>query len=641
MAIINGVSNLIGSGTTFAISTKSVRQELELYPDQLKFVSTDGVTKKQIELTSSGHFSNIPRQYDAIVDISGEHDFTSVAAAFKAGNKKVFVLPGTYVEDTKIKIPDRGCIVSPSPGSVYIVLSGNARVEADSGHPSEETGTISITNGTKAVTGVGTTFTNLSSGKYIKLRNRWYAISTVTDDTNLTILETYYGFDLTNTDAWSGRSMYTGIFLSNLVITGGTGVGFYMRGCRRSQINHSAFDGCVGNNFEFRQCATMGMENVVVSNSESNGLFIRSCSGISINSGSFENNAENGIEILGTTDDLVISSSIFTSNGKNGMKVGGETEHLLISSSIFVNNNLKGLATTGFNVKQCTVDDCTAEDNGGTGFDFDGDNSTVVGCIVRGNGIHGIAAGNSGLISSNQVVNNSNRGIHIPTSKNNMVVVCNTCEGNGAQGIRCQGDNVLVANNNCTNNNVGIELTSDAANCILEGNSATGNTGLEIIDAGVDTIVRDNIGLFDKPRSRFQSVKTSNQQDIGGVTPTAITFDANDYISSDFSHTSGNADITINSTGTYLVSFNIFYDGDNNRKNIETAVYVNGVSQDATTTASYTRNNTDDKGCNSLPAFELSLSATEVVTVRAAGTGSIGVANTELNRCWVRIERTS
>ena len=150
-----------------------------------------------------------------------------------------------------------------------------------------------------------------------------------------------------------------------------------------------------------------------------------------------------------------------------------------------------------------------------------------------------------------------------------------------------------------------------------------------------------NVNTLGSNLSRFQTIKTTNIQNLNVGTPVVITWDANEFIDDDFSHTATSGDITIDTDGTYKVAFQVNYDGDSSRKNIRCAVYVNGAINDGTIATAYSRNNTDDLAVCTLPGYEISLTATDVITIRGDQTGSGGTANTQLDECWVRIERVT
>ena len=74
-----------------------------------------------------------------------------------------------------------------------ITLSFQKRIP-DFGATDYTTGTVAVTNGSKAVVGTSTVWTSDMVGRYLKVSNYWYEIASVTDNTHLTLL-TEYGED--------------------------------------------------------------------------------------------------------------------------------------------------------------------------------------------------------------------------------------------------------------------------------------------------------------------------------------------------------------------------------------------------------------------------------------------------------------
>ena len=64
----------------------------------------------------------------------------------------------------------------------------------DFGATDYSTGTVAVTNGSTAVVGTSTVWTSDMVGRYLEVNNYWYEISSVTDNTHLTLL-TEYGED--------------------------------------------------------------------------------------------------------------------------------------------------------------------------------------------------------------------------------------------------------------------------------------------------------------------------------------------------------------------------------------------------------------------------------------------------------------
>jgi len=101
-------------------------------------------------------------------DPNNPGDYSSISEAFDAGEESVLVRHGIYYESSDIIIQDAGQLSGEIQGKTIIVFTGPYSIKIDgSGGVKEDIGTISITHNTDIVTGVGTTFTNLSSEQFI------------------------------------------------------------------------------------------------------------------------------------------------------------------------------------------------------------------------------------------------------------------------------------------------------------------------------------------------------------------------------------------------------------------------------------------------------------------------------------------
>jgi hypothetical protein len=92
--------------------------------------------------------------------------------------------------------------------------------------------------------------------------------------------------------------------------------------------------------------------------------------------------------------------------------------------------------------------------------------------------------------------------------------------------------------------------------------------------------------------------------------------------------------------GFYKLSYCITYDStNNNRKNIKCFLMENGSDiVKLTSTASYTRNNYDDYGSNTLPPIIMKFQEGTFIELYHHREGSYGNANTYANECWLQIE---
>lgn len=208
----------------------------------------------------------------------------------------------------------------------------------------------------------------------------------------------------------------------------------------------------------------------------------------------------------------------------------------------------------------------------------------------------------------------------------NLLFTCKRCTGlrglKGDQGDPGASDGVTVIQQDDVN------VTLSAMTLNFEGDVTVTDEGL-----GKSTII---VG---SPLSRIQSIKTANTQNLNVGTPVSITFNANDFSTPDISHTAGSSDFIIGTDGSYEISYNINTGGDNSRKTVRCATYVNGIENLATRSHSYSRNTTDDLATCSLSPFEVNLVDGDVITIRGSQTGTGGTSNTVLNECWVRIKR--
>ena len=142
---------------------------------------------------------------------------------------------------------------------------------------------------------------------------------------------------------------------------------------------------------------------------------------------------------------------------------------------------------------------------------------------------------------------------------------------------------------------------------------------------------------------RIQMFTTSTAEcNVVQASALQIPFTNETYKDSDFTHstTVNPEQITINTTGRYRLSYMVTHtNNSSNRKNILTALYLNGGEIVQTEVALVTDSTVDKQGSNTMPSYEGSLSAGDVITLRAWGIGSTGSCTLVASRTWIRIER--
>lgn len=426
------------------------------------------------------------KTWDAVVAPSGG-DYTSISAAITAGAKSIWVRTGTYVETVDLTLTSGSRIVGEEAGGVIISLSGAVSMKADgSGGTQETAGTISITSGTSAVTGSGTTFTNLSVGDYISVCSTFYEIASITDDTNLTLVDTYQGNTLSGV-SYVAQTMVSGITIENLVIAGSSGAGLFLRGAIGTTVVNTAIQSCA-TNVEIEACGHTQLKNISTRNSTGDGIEIDGSMTVYLVSVLSVNNGSNGLNIIGGSDTIVADACHFTSNGSNGVNVTAASQNVAISDSFVTCNTAKGINTdTG--TLRCVLEACTVSQNGDDGIDFDGSNDLVSDCVITNNGGEGIQAGDDGSIVSNSISGNALNGVFLDFDTNTLVVG-NVIHNNTGHGVSLnQASDCIVASNTIfdnTGNGIDIPATGSDNNT-LANNRVTGHT-TDINDLASTTI---------------------------------------------------------------------------------------------------------------------------------------------------------
>lgn len=451
-------------------------------------------------------------------------EYSSIADAFANGKTSLFVKNGTYYESSDIIIPNGGQLFGELPGKTIIYLVGSARVVIDgSGGVKETTGTISIVNNSKIVTGSGTTFTNLASGQYIRLGTNYYEIDTVDSNIQLTLKEVYVGTSLTN-NSYQAQAMFSGCRINNFNIVASSSTGLYIRGVRHSGINSVAISKC-GTGLEIVDCGDLSIKEVITTYSGDSGVKISNSVSLSLHTINVFNSLSHGIYLSGINTNVVINSCASENNNGCGLYINNSSECTHIIGSIFKNNNSDGVYSTS-NTMHMVISGCEVSSNNGIGFNITGSYNEISnccieenntdgiitghGCIINGciitectNGIKMISGSNNCCIDGNNVSNNSGYGIQILS--NNCGINGNNINNNGTDGIYIDGTKNRISNNTVVGNGErGIHILGTASNNVVNGNiidTSTGN-GLEIITGSTNNIVTSN-NILDNTGSNF------------------------------------------------------------------------------------------------------------------------------------------
>lgn len=331
----------------------------------------------------------------------GDDIQAAIDAVSREGGGTVQLLAKRYELYTRLSLRSRVSIVGAGVGNTVLDFMGVGGGFDAEGLVRTNTGTdITATEGSAVVTGTGTTFTLASSGDYISIRGVWYEIRSVTNDTSLTLVDTY-----TDNTFAQGAILIADI-IQDVKITS-------------LSIHNSSSDGLA-----FRKVKGVTIDSVEVKLADSDGVFIDSSSNCLLTNVTTSASGNNGFFFI----DLA-SSSLDNCIGKGSTDSGfliSNNSYFIIPTS-FVQCIASGSGADGFditNLEHWSFLGCTATDNDGDGMDFSNSQQVaVVGCTLRGNGLYGIAMTtfNEGQISGNSFADNTSGDIHIDSGSDNLI----------------------------------------------------------------------------------------------------------------------------------------------------------------------------------------------------------------------------
>ena len=411
--------------------------------------------------------------YQVVVsnDVNYPGDFTTIAAAFAAGNSSVFVKHGVYYESSDIILPDGGQLWGEIPGKTIIIFTGAFSVKIDGSEGLiENTGTVTYTNNSNIITGVGTTFTNMSASLatkfvYILLGSNYYQVFSIESDTQLTLSKIYRGIT-------SGGNMYhlqpmlSGCQIGNLSIAGSTSSGIYIRGVRYSGLQNISISQCaIGLNILETGNLTFGRFIVYASGV---GVNMTNTTGLSLDTVHVANCVSHGLTISGSfTKDILFTSCASENNNGNGINCTDSADTIKIICSVFSYNNLVAIQS-----------DSTCSN-------ISINNSNL---LKNGQGL--LLNGSDSIISNSQIVGNSGNGVFI--SDTSSVRGC-TVKDNLGNGITVNGSENRVDSNCIKNNSInGVEILALSNNNIIALNNIITN-GTNLVDGGTNTVNANNI----------------------------------------------------------------------------------------------------------------------------------------------------
>ncbi len=394
---------------------------------------------------SKGTFTGNLKIGGLIINVATTDDIqTAINTVNAAGGGQVVLSNGTHTLSSDITLYSNVSLVGQNSASSIIDFQSTAHSIKAVGSNAYTTGTLSVSNNSQSVVGVGTTWTNAMVGRSILLSGIWYPIVAVGSTTTLTIAFAYAGNTLA-ASTYTIASVLTNITLDSLTIQNSTSNGVSFNYTNDSQTRSLTFINCTtgfsiqntsaldvfytipvacGTGFSASNTYNIVIRDLLVVSSTTAGVVLNTCQfidGISI-------------EVLNTTGVGISFTSVMNTNlssisSRNSSGIGMElvsgNANIAIFNVDFRNNGSDGLKLTASS-NDCYVTLCNFISNGGYGLNIA--NSNCNRTLVIGNNFSSNSSGaasDSGTttkISTNQglVDNNSTTAYKNGTTTKNL-----------------------------------------------------------------------------------------------------------------------------------------------------------------------------------------------------------------------------
>lgn len=346
---------------------------------------------------------------------AGEDIRPALESLKSAGGGTLILLAGVHQLSYFLAISSNIKIVGEGPGTTILDFNGgDYYIYSDGDQPGYSAGTISITKGTKTVTGVSTTFLSntFERGKsaiLVEATNRWYLIDSVNSNTSLTLFDEYTGATIA---AYAFHRF--GIPLINIEISGltirnniTTNDLLYFSNVVNLKILDCWFRTAGNDGIDLRASNNVIIEGCRFDDNTNSGINLGSCNTVAVSDCSFVNNSD-GVETSSCIDVSIARCSFF-GNSFFPLEINGSDRVLISDCTLF--NNYAGITVSGFeiSIRNTVVDRAT----------------NYYGIYVSADVVN---------ISACTVVDSDLDGIYINNTSSNVVVSGNSYGGNGFSG---------------------------------------------------------------------------------------------------------------------------------------------------------------------------------------------------------------
>ena len=415
---------------------------------------------------------------DLVVATDGSGDFADIQEAIdyakQLGGATIFIKSGTYRPNTYLTLDSNIHLIGQDPETTIIDFSGSVLSSGNNGiyaggsfFNANGQGTVSVTNGSQQISGIGTQFISwgVLAGHYIFLDFHPYEIASVESETSLTLKEQWEGASIASSPGVIPQIVAPkkNVWLENLTL----------------RSNNS---GTSNGGINFNYCFKVGARRVKCENFSGSGFYVISSFNF-IFSECEARNCSNGFYCgpnVGT--DLVTNGSIINSlawnNTLRGIYISDNTSVKIIGCSVFSND---------------------------LGIRLDGERSYVGGCDIEVNRLDGVRIydGQSNQIIGNTITSNGSEGVTIMKS------------------AVTSDDNKIIGNEISRNGDYGILIQALCQRNIIQGNTTQNNANGAISDAGFGTLFENVLG-YAQITTEFSTASTSLVYATGLTTTVTI-----------------------------------------------------------------------------------------------------------------------
>ncbi len=437
--------------------------------------------------------------YDAYVsdDIYETADYMSIKDALDDGKKCIFIKAGIYNEVDDLNIPTGCQLIGERAGGVIIDFGGqefSVKIDPNAGVVASN-GVISISDGSKIVTGVGTTFLT-NAGGFIKIAEGVYNIASVDSDTQVTLVEDYHGANITG-HPYISQNMHENVVFKNLVIRNSASFGIFARGVKNFILESVSIESCL-HNILISESFNLSVLRMFSTHSTNSGLKMYQCTDGYFKDSYFSDNSSCGAELTGpSTACISFSSCVFGNNSDMGLKFGyNGCRFMSVKQCKFRNNKNEGIyvlagdAGAGNESYDNVISECGICYNGGNGVTCESIKTMILDSVITNNGGRGVrlSGAKNSTVSQCLVDTNGSYGVEVVDLSNDCLISGNSALVNAKSGIYINNIHCTNITSNVINHNTenGIEIIGTSSmRFIINGNTAMGNTlsGLYVEDA--------------------------------------------------------------------------------------------------------------------------------------------------------------